>query len=50
MRFPVLSDEMKAIAQEQGHGFLEKGKMQTRTSNAEDDQGRRHATATQKVG
>lgn len=35
MRFPVLSDEMKAIAQEQGHGFLEKGE------NADKDQKRR---------
>ena len=32
MRFPVLPDEMKATAQEQGHGFLEKG------GNADKDQ------------
>lgn len=35
MRFPVLPDEMKATAQEQGHGFLEKGE------NADKDQKRR---------
>lgn len=35
MRFPVLSDEMKAIAQEQGHGFLGK------RENADKDQKRR---------